>query len=258
MQVGTREFTGPEALQQYYNGAGGGCRALDRNVCIRPFVTLVMGISLMYPVQGQLHAQDEDDLEAMGWSLVRDREGVAVYNRQFADSKVRGVMARAEVDVESARIFAVITDFDNWSDFMPYVYESEIIDRSDQIEWVYLRFRGPFIKDRSFVSKVTIEKNIGGEERYIMKWRLAEERTRELNISGVIVPRSNTGYWELQPIGDGTRTHVTYSVHADPAGKVPKWMINFANKRIVPSVFKAVRRQAQLDQYEISNTVDSD
>jgi hypothetical protein len=68
-----------------------------------------MGISLMYPVQGQLHAQDEDDLEAMGWSLVRDREGVAVYNRQFADSKVRGVMARAEVDVESARIFAVIT-----------------------------------------------------------------------------------------------------------------------------------------------------
>ena len=89
MQVGTREFTGPEALQQYYNGAGGGCRALDRNVCIRPFVTLVMGISLMYPVQGQLHAQDEDDLEAMGWSLVRDREGVAVYNRQFADSKVR-------------------------------------------------------------------------------------------------------------------------------------------------------------------------
>jgi len=224
----------------------------------RLFVTLVMGISLMYPVQGQLHAQDEDDLEVMGWSLVRNKDGVAVYNRELADSKVREIMARAEVDVESARIFAVITDFDNWVNFMPYVHESEIIDRSDQSESVYLRFRGPFIKDRSLVSEVTLEKKIGGIERYVMKWQLAEERTQELNIRGIIVPKSNTGYWELQPIGDGTKTYVTYYVHADPAGKVPKWMVNFAYKQIAPSVFKAVRRQAQLDQYDVNNTADID
>ena len=224
----------------------------------RLFVTLVMGISLMYPVQGQPRAQDEDDLEVMGWSLVRNKDGVAVYNRELAESEVRGIMARAEVDVESARIFAVITDFDNWVNFMPYVHESEIIDRSDQSEWVYLRFRGPFIKDRSFVSEVTLEKKIGGIERYIMKWQLAEERTQELNIRGIIVPKSNTGYWELQPIGDGTRTYVTYSVHADPAGKVPKWMVNFAYKRIAPSLFKAVRQQAQLDQYDVNKTADLD
>jgi ribosome-associated toxin RatA of RatAB toxin-antitoxin module len=224
----------------------------------RLFVTLVMGISLVCPVQGQLHAQDEDDLEVMGWSLVRNRDGVAVYNRKLAESKVRGIMARAEVDVESARVFAVITDFDNWSNFMPNVHESKIIDRSDQIEWLYLRLRGPFTKDRSFISEVTFEKNIGGVGRYIVKWQLAEERTQELNIKGIIVPKSNTGYWELRPIGDGTRTYVTYCLHADPAGKIPKWMINFANKRTVPSVFEAVRRQAQLDQYDVNNSADLD
>ncbi len=224
----------------------------------RLFVTLVMGISLMCPVQGQLHAQDEDDLEEMGWSLVRNKDGVAVYNRKLAESKVRGIMARAEVDVESARVFAVITDFDNWFNFMPNVHESKIIDRSDQTEWLYLRLRGPFTKDRSFISEVTFEKNIGGVGRYIVKWQLAEERTQELNIKGIIVPKSNTGYWELRPIGDGTRTYVTYCLHADPAGKIPKWMINFANKRTVPSVFKAVRRQAQLDQYDVNNTADLD
>jgi len=224
----------------------------------RLFVTLVMGVSLMCPGLGKLHAQDDDDLEEMGWSLVRNRDGVAVYNRKLAKSKVRGIMARAEVDVESARVFAVITDFDNWVNFMPYVHESEIIDRSDHIEWVYLRFRGPFIRDRSFVSEVTFEKKIGGIERYIMKWQLAEERTHELNIRGIVVPKSNTGYWELRPIGDGTKTCVTYSLHSDPAGKVPKWMINFANKRVVPSVFKAVRQQALLDQYDVNNAADSD
>ncbi len=212
----------------------------------------------MCPLQGQLHAQDEDDLEVMGWSLVRNKDGVAVYNRKLAESKVRGIMARAEVDAESATVFAVITDFDNWVNFMPNVHESEIIDRSDQIEWVYLRIRSPFIKDRSFVSEVTFEKKIDDVGHYIVKWQLAEERTQELNIRGIIVPKSNTGYWELRPIGDGTRTYVTYCLYADPAGKVPKWMINFANKRTVPSVFKAVRRQARLDQYDVNNTANSD
>ncbi len=194
----------------------------------------------------------------MGWSLVRNKDGVAVYNRKIADSKVHEIMARAEVDAESESVFAVITDFDNWANFMPYVHESEIIDRSDQIEWVYQRIRAPFIKDRSFVSEVTFEKQIGGVGRYVVKWQLAEERTQELNIKGIIVPKSNTGYWELRPIGDGTRTYVTYYLHADPAGKIPKWMINSANKRTVPSIFKAVRRQVQLDQYNVNNTANSD
>ncbi len=224
----------------------------------RLFVTLVMGISLMCPVQGQLYAQDEDDLKVMGWSLVRNKDGIAVYNRKTADSKVHEIMARAEVDAESVTVFAVITDFDNWVNFMPNVHESEIIDRSDQIEWVYQRIRAPFIKDRSFVSEVTLDKNVGSVGRHIVKWQLAEERTQELNIKGIIVPASNTGYWELRPIGDGTRTYVTYCLHGDPAGKIPKWIINFANKRTVPSVFKAVRRQAQLDQYDINNTANVD
>lgn len=218
---------------------------------------LLLGISLACPVQGQLRAQDEDDLEQMGWSLVRNKDGIAVYNRKLAQSNVRGIMARTDIDLDSARIFAVITDFDNWADFMPNVHESEIIDRSDQIEWVYLRFRAPFIKDRAFVSEVSVEERINGIERYVMKWQLAEERTQELNVKNTIVPKSNTGYWELRPSGDGAGTSVTYCLHADPAGKIPKWMINFANQQVAPKVFKAVRRQAQLDRYDDENAADS-
>ena len=227
------------------------------NVQFRWFGMLLLGISLACPVQGQLRAQDEDDLEQMGWSLVRNKDGIAVYNRKLAQSNVRGIMARTDIDLDSARIFAVITDFDNWADFMPNVHESEIIDRSDQIEWVYLRFRAPFIKDRAFVSEVSVEERINGIERYVMKWQLAEERTQELNVKNTIVPKSNTGYWELRPSGDGAGTSVTYCLHADPAGKIPKWMINFANQQVAPKVFKAVRRQAQLDRYDDENAADS-
>lgn len=227
------------------------------SVYCRWIAILVLGTGFACPVQGQMQTQDEDDLERLGWSLVRNRGGVAVYNRELAHSNVRGIMARAEIDVESARLFAVIMDFDNWANFMPNVHESKIIDRSDQVEWVYLRFRAPFIKDRSFVSEVTVEENINGTERFVMRWQLAEERTQKLNIKNIVVPRSNTGYWELKPTADGARTSVTYSLHADPAGKIPKWMINFANQQVVPKVFKAVRRQAQLDQYELNDSAGS-
>lgn len=228
------------------------------SVYCRWFAMLVLGISLACPVQGQPRTQDEGDLEQLGWSLVRNKNGVAVYNRKLAHSKVRGIMAQAEIDVEPARIFAVITDFDNWANFMPNVRESKIVDRSDQVEWVYLRFRAPFTKDRSFVSEVTVEENVNGMERYIMRWQLAEERTQELNIKNNIVPRSNTGYWELRPTGDGARTSVTYCLHADPAGKIPRWMINFGNQQVAPKVFQAVRRQAQLNQYALNDTAGPD
>ena len=227
------------------------------SVCCKWFAMLVLGTSLACPVQGQPRTQDEGELERLGWSLVRNNNGVAVYNRELAHSKVRGIMAQAEIDVESARIFAVITDFDNWANFMPNVHESKIIDRSDQVKWVYLRFRAPLIKDRSFVSEVTVEEKINGMERYTMRWQLAEERTQELDIKNIIVPKSNTGYWELRPTGDGARTSVTYCLHADPAGKIPRWMINFANQQVAPKVFKAVRRQAQLDQYDLNDTAGS-
>ncbi|MDH3431845.1 MAG: SRPBCC family protein [Gammaproteobacteria bacterium] len=221
------------------------------------FAMLVTGIGLACSAQGQLHTQDEDELKRIGWSLVRDKDGVVVYNRKLAESQVHGIMAQTEIDVEAARIFAVITDFDNWADFMPNVQESEIIDRSERVEWVYLRFRAPFIKDRSFVSEVTVEEKINGVERYFMKWQLADERTQKLNIKNIIVPKSNTGYWDLRPIGDGAKTSVTYCLHADPGGNVPNWMINFANAQIAPKVFRAVRQQAQLDQYGNNNTADT-
>ena len=53
----------------------------------------------------------------------------------------------------------------------------------------------------------------------------------------------NEGYWEMKPI-DADHTEVTYYVYTDPAGAIPTFMANTAQRSALPKVVLAVRKRA--------------
>lgn len=69
----------------------------------------------------------------------------------------RRIMAVAEVNAPPEDIFNVVSDFDNYPDFMPYVKESRPLSRKSDSELTsYQRIAPPFVSERDHPLKFTL------------------------------------------------------------------------------------------------------
>jgi ribosome-associated toxin RatA of RatAB toxin-antitoxin module len=187
----------------------------------------------------------EDPILKAGWRPVSERGGLRLYNRAVPGAAVPAALARVRIEVPPALLFSVITDYDRFAEFIPYVVRSQVEYREDGIRRVFqqLRFRGP-LADRHYVIESRDSYTSFPQERWRVEWRLVPKR--ELPVSGEagITPTAFAGYWELAPVAGGTATDAIYSLHFDPGGVLPAWLVTFAMNRYLPKVIDAVRVRA--------------
>jgi ribosome-associated toxin RatA of RatAB toxin-antitoxin module len=180
------------------------------------------------------------------WEFESTTDGICVYSRSARGSSIHEVTAKAQFDVPPARVFAVISDYTHYPEFMPYVEKSEIIRREGMGEtWVFQQLALPFISDRYYTIKLRNESSRPAEGIYRIEWELLPAHASIRRGEGEPM-RVDTGSWYLQPVNDGRGTRVTYFVHADPGGQLSDWIINMANTSAVPDVIMAVKKRAAL------------
>jgi ribosome-associated toxin RatA of RatAB toxin-antitoxin module len=188
----------------------------------------------------------EDALAAHGWEFSGETDGVRTYNRNAPGSSVREVFGQSVVDQPPERVFAVISDYDRYADFMPYVKRSETVRRENGVSWVFqhLEFRFSPISDRRYTIKISDRASRPNDGFYCIEWTLDSEETAKRDAPG-ITPAFNDGFWILQPLEDGKKTDVRYFVHTDPGGWLFPWMVNTANRQAIPAVIQAVQQRAR-------------
>lgn len=146
------------------------------------------------------------------------------------------------IEVPPERVFKVITDNENFEQFMPYVKQSDVerVKEGSIINYQYLDFPFP-IGDRYYKLHVvhTIEDTDRGTF-FRSAWTYVKG-------SGNI--RDTYGSWILQEYGQG-KTLATYVVCTDPGGSIPKWAQNFATKISLPKIIDRVRRRVKNPKYE--------
>jgi hypothetical protein len=69
---------------------------------------------------------------------------------------------------------------------------------------------------------------------------------------GIIRITNSTGKWIITPVGQG-QAKVEYSIHVDPGGSLPSWLVNMFSTQTPMEVFKNLR--AQLQKPESKNMV---
>ncbi len=194
------------------------------------------------------HAQFLDDhaLSTHGWEFVAETEGVRTYNRNAPGSTVREVLGQAVIDQPPERVFAAISDYDRYADFMPYVKRSETVRKENGVSWVFqhLEFRFSPISDRRYTIIISDQASRPNEGFYCVEWTLDSEETAKREAPG-ITPAFNDGFWILRPLEQGKKTDVRYFLHTDPGGWLFPWMINTANRQAIPAVIQAVRERAK-------------
>ena len=191
----------------------------------------------------------EDSILQAGWHAVSERDGLRLYNRAVPGAAVPAALARVRIEVPPARLFAVITDYDRFAEFVPYVTRSRVVRREAGRRRVsqHLRFPGP-VADRHYVIDSRDTVTPSPQDRWRVEWRLVPEKDLAASGETGIIPAAFTGYWELTPVAGGTATDAIYSLHFDPGGALPAWLVTFAMNRYLPRVIDAVRARAMVPQ----------
>jgi len=179
-----------------------------------------------------------------GWHLVTDLQGIQVYNRPWPHSAIPEALARAVIRVPPKRLGTVITDYDHFAEFIPYVTSSRILRQEGATCYVHqhLHFPGP-LADRHY----TIASNALSrpwENTFRVEWHLVPENGEAPSREKGITPSAFDGFWDLTPDESGLTTEAVYSIHFDPGGALPSWLVTMAMNRYLPRVVEAVRIRA--------------
>ena len=177
--------------------------------------------------------------EVAGWQPVATTESGRIYRRAVSGSSVPAIMIATRFEAAPARVRGLVTDYDSFAEFVPYVRESRVLAREGDRQWVLhrLRFPGP-LAERAYV----FESNDSVQEAvHRVDWQLSERQFEGIDLAGAVRPRRFSGFWELRPEAGGTATRARYAVHSDPGGLLPPWLVSRVTERYVQQVVEAMR-----------------
>jgi Polyketide cyclase / dehydrase and lipid transport len=207
-----------------------------------PGIICLLAIGLAISAAGAEKPKDE-------WQLAKQANGVTIYSRLHSGSKLKEFKAVGEIDAASKTVHAVIDDFENYSNFMPYTAEAEVIERKPDSVLVYQRISPGIVSDRDYT--IRIEKKSWPSDHgvaYFSEWKAANERG-PAEKHGVFRVQLVNGSWLLEPTGPN-KTRGTYFVFTDSGISVPQFLANTISETGILKLFGAVRKQAKQPKYQ--------
>lgn len=178
------------------------------------------------------------------WKNLGSKQGVTLAERKDSRTGLSEYLASGTIDAPVAVVKRILEDIEAAQDYMPYVREVKILERSRGRTFFYQRIKPPFVTDRDYtLSMVTTSFDTPSGPGYRLSWKTANEMGPS-KIDSVVRVELNTGYWQLIPSKDGSKTQLTYRVLTNIGEKIPSFIVEKANRLALPKIIEAVRNQA--------------
>lgn len=170
----------------------------------------------------------------VSWRLDREQDGIVVYTRPVEGSGIREFKGSARVAASVDSIRALLRDADHFKDWFPNTIESRLLDREGNVAYQYSVLDLPWpVSDRDNVFRSETETD-SATGRISIRVTAAPDYHPE-QPERVRVRRA-IGQWLLEPVSPG-ETQVTFTMHLEPGGGVPQWLIN---TQVVETPFDAL------------------
>lgn len=140
------------------------------------------------------------------------------------------------VDAPPARVFAALTDFAHYQEWVPFVRTSDARSQPDGAVVSAQSFHLPaLVGDRAYKIRAVASASSGV---WTTRWTYVPG-------SGNVV--DTRGSWTVVAYGKG-RALATCRLFTDP-GRVPHWTMNHATLESLPWIFKGLRQQVMRGRY---------
>lgn len=180
-------------------------------------------------------------VEAHDWRIERI-DGVIIRTRTL-EGGVTEYIAEGTLDACVQDVEEVLTRFEEYPRFMPYVEETKVLGKGEGgTTRVYTLLDFPMlVKSHDYVIDVEKLSSSKRSNEFRMKWSAVPDALPERD--GVQRVPVNEGEWIVR--GEGaTKSTVIYRYAVSPGDKVPSWAEDFGRKDGVLKLFHRVEREA--------------
>ncbi|MFP4039200.1 MAG: START domain-containing protein [Desulfosudaceae bacterium] len=183
------------------------------------------------------------------WELMDTRDGIATYKKELEGTDVCRFKAIAFVDAPMAVIGAVLSDVENYPQWVPQCRQvKELRSDGERDKILYFQMDSPFpYKSRDMVVENTSEYQL--DKGYVkISFQLSEKMEVPVPDKFVRLPHMN-GYYRFEYFGPG-KTRMTYCYEGDPGGNVPVSLANRLEIKKYPYMnIAGMRRMVKKDKY---------
>lgn len=181
------------------------------------------------------------------WQLRTEKEGIKVYSSEVPDSKIKAIKVIGDFYTTPAQLAAVVMNVSTATDWVYHLKSSTLIKKVSNNEiYYYAEVSLPWpAANRDFVAHLTAIQN---------------PQTKTITIDGPAVPGyvaekkglvridNSVGKWIITPIGTN-QVRVEYSIHVDPGGTLPAWLVNMFADEAPMQIFKNLKNELQKRAY---------
>lgn len=188
-----------------------------------------------------LSAQEE-------WKLKTQREGIDVFTRNVADSKIKAIRIKCSINATLSQLVAVILDIDASGEWVPGTKSAVLLQQTSSTELFYyseIRFPWP-ASNRDYVAHLTVSQDPHSRVVTIQSTNLPDHVPVK---KGIVRVLRATGKWTIIP-KEKNRMDVEYELLADPGGSIPAWVVNLLSTKSPLEAFTKLRLQVQKPAYK--------
>ena len=178
------------------------------------------------------------------WEKIREKNGVITYSKKNEESNILTIRGETTIQASPQLIFSIMQDNSKISEWAPRVAEKRDIKRvseTERIEYTHVDFPWP-LSDRYYINR--------GEVKFFENGviKACVETTKDFDIEPYVEYDKVLGELRLSefiltPVDGGKATHILATIGTDPKGKIPKWIVNYAQKNWPGNFFNGLKKQ---------------
>jgi hypothetical protein len=182
------------------------------------------------------------------WKLKADNDGIRVYSSMIPGSRIKAIKVEATFDATAQQLAGVVMDVNTAIEWVSHVKSAVLIKRVSANElYYYSEVNLPWpVANRDFVAHLTVSQDPDTKVVTIdgpaVSGYMPEKK-------GVVRITNSTGKWIITPVADN-QVKVEYSIHVDPGGSIPSWLVNMFSTETPMEIFKNLRIQLQKPNYK--------
>jgi hypothetical protein len=182
------------------------------------------------------------------WKLSAEKEGIKIYTSIMPDSKIKAIKVECDLNATPSQLVALVMDINTAPDWVYHVKSAKLVKQISPAElYYYSEVSLPWpAANRDFVAHLIVSQN---------------PDTKVVTIDGPAVPGfvpikkgivridNSVGKWIITPLGPD-QINVEYSIHVDPGGTLPAWLVNIFATQAPLQIFRSLRMQLQKPAYK--------
>jgi hypothetical protein len=173
------------------------------------------------------------------WELRKEKNGIKVYTKTTEGSKLKASKVEMIVKTTIPKILSVLSDISQYTEWNPNTIESKLLKKNSDNDFYYRNvIKSPFVSNRDLIVHTKIIKK--SNDYYLVSMKGAPDFIPE--VDGLIRMIKYTGDYYIKKQKNGT-IHIVLEYAADPAGKIPDFLVNSASVDVPYEIFTNLRER---------------